>query len=1138
MENYSRVEKLQQEGLNATGALMEANENRVNSLKGKFATLTDTVNRLFSEFLQSETLGAVVDGLDKVLNGVIYLIEHLEITIPLVVALGAAWTAIKWNSISSDMMKVVASMSEMVAKGTLLEGATVAIKGGLVGLAAGTVTAGFMAIYNHAKQTQEAIDGLASSVVEMENTVSSGADAAALITQYRDAAKELETLTEGTEEQRQKQEEVNKLRAELVGSNATFKSILDDENASLDEQYQKMRLINEMEMKDKIQDLIDKQPKNNSFFGHDMTEVVAQYNNAIGLVEGASIKLKNIQDEIAKQEALETSLINSDATKEEVAEVRKVIDDLYQRETEQKAKLEEFYTRATGKKTEIDNYNELIRLVKQYNGELDGRVEITENRLLANEKQVLATATELIGAYDEIGDEVEGATDNVEGMKAATDVLAESTYSVKQANEDYLEALEGLEEAQKLIDSFADGLNATELRDVFDSELMADYNGSLNDTANMLDHINNKMQEMKDKSYEASVAMVLNNNDAWNSMTADMANSLNIQEQGFQDFVNSLGGMREVDIQNAQNSADAQLKAEMNLVGQGAMYYAGFVNSKAGNRETDMNNVLDFLNSQGVAEAQTIEQLAQLWAEYYKAKKAEITDTIDKMAGDYGDLGNVDPALMKKLHDLQRLNNNMNNYFANINTNFGGIGTGLSQATANAGSAIANATKPGGSGSSGNKGSSSSSSKEVEDLDLQIDRYYDLQDAIDDTNNALEKNQTLQERATGTQKAKLMKEEIQLYKDLQKATQDLVKEQQKERDELKKQIESQGGKFDSNGDLKDRKKWLERLQAQVNKLSGDAKEAKKAEVENLMSIIEKYEELHNDTIPATQLEYENLANTIKDLQEEQLQYVTDLQKDITSAIENELQKRTDAVKTELEKQKELYDSQYDEENWERELATEQRKLDEIQQQIDNAMRDTSLAGQLYLQQLREEYAAQEESLNEMIRDKEHELGQNRFNEEMNRIEKEEEETLDAENIADLVNKAIATGFVSIGDETIQLNKLMSDWLDETGDGLYAIGDLLKSEMIDNLQTAKTLMQDLGVLSISGSSLPLASSFSIPEMDNESISRARGVSNNVSFGSLLTVEGNVTEDVLPQLQNMISQSEKQITNSIMKALTFS
>ena len=713
---------------------------------------------------------------------------------------------------------------------------------------------------------------------------------------------------------------------------------------------------------------------------------------------------------------------------------------------------------------------------------------------------------------------------------------------LKDINKSYLEALENLEEAQDLIDSFADGLDASELRNIFDSDLMADYNGSLNDTANMLDHIKSKMQEMKDQSYEASVAMVLNNSDAWNSMTADMANSLNIQEQGFQDFVNSLGGMREVDIQNAQNSADAQLKAEMNLVGQGAMYYAGFVNSKANNRETDMNNVLDFLNTQGVAEAKTIEQLAQLWAEYYKAKKAEITDTIGKMAGDYGDLGNVDPALMKQLHDLQRLNSNMNNYFANINTNFGGIDTGLSQATASAGSAISNATKPGGSGSSGNKGSSSSSSnKEVEDLDLQIDRYYDLEDAIKDVNNALDKNQTLQERATGVEKAKLMKEEIQLYKDLQKATQDLVKEQQKERDELKKTISSYGGTFDSNGDLKDRKKWLEGLQAQVNKLSGEAKEAKKEEIEALMSVIEKYEELHNDTIPATQLEYEELANTIKDLEKEQLEYVTDLQKDITSAIENELKKRTDAIKTELEKQRVLYDSQYDEENWERELATEQRKLDEIQQQIDNAMRDTSLAGQLYLQQLREEYAAQEEALNEMIRDKEHELGQNRFDEEIDRIEKEEEAMLDPENIADLVNQAISKGFMTIGNETIELNKLMTDWLDETGDGLYAVGNLLKSEMIDNLQTVKSLMQSLGLASLSGN-VSVSSASYVPTANTRAIDNAisnnTSNSNNVSIGSLLTVEGNVTEDVMPQLQNMISQSEKQITNSIMKALTFS
>ena len=144
------------------------------------------------------------------------------------------------------------------------------------------------------------------------------------------------------------------------------------------------------------------------------------------------------------------------------------------------------------------------------------------------------------------------------------------------------------------------------------------------------------------------------------------------------------------------------------------------------------------------------------------------------------------------------------------------------------------------------------------------------------------------------------------------------------------------------------------------------------------------------------------------------------------------------------------------------------------------------------------------------------------------------------NIADLVNQAISKGFVTIGNETIELNKLMTDWLDETGDGLYAVGNLLKSEMIDNLQTVKSLMQSLGLVSLSGN-VSVSSASYVPTANTRAIDNAitnsTNNSNNVSIGSLLTVEGNVTEDVMPQLQNMISQSEKQITNSIMKALTF-
>ena len=100
---------------------------------------------------------------------------------------------------------------------------------------------------------------------------------------------------------------------------------------------------------------------------------------------------------------------------------------------------------------------------------------------------------------------------------------------------------------------------------------------------------------------------------------------------------------------------------------------------------------------------------------------------------------------------------------------------------------------------------------------------------------------------------------------------------------------------------------------------------------------------------------------------------------------------------------------------------------------------------------------------------------------------------------------------------------MTDWLDETGDGLYAVGNLLKSEVIDNLQTVKSLMQSLGLVSLSGN-VSVSSASYVPTANTRAIDNAisnnTNNSNNVSIGSLLTVEGNVTEDVMPQLQNMI------------------
>lgn len=419
------------------------------------------------------------------------------------------------------------------------------------------------------------------------------------------------------------------------------------------------------------------------------------------------------------------------------------------------------------------------------------------------------------------------------------------------------------------------------------------------------------------------------------------------------------------------------------------------------------------------------------------------------------------------------------------------------------------------------------------------DRYYDLESAIKKVDNGLALNQARQQNANGAERVRLMEEEIALMKEKQK----LLKEQQaevvKEAQELAKKLTEQGVKFNKDGSVANYKTLMNNLKTSANLLVGDARDEAVESAEELIDLIEQYDALIKDTLPSLEVEWENYTNSIKEAEKTMAQTVTDVQKNITSAIQNEMQKRTDAVKTELQKQKDAYNKQFEEEDWEDSLKDEQRKLDEIQQQINSLSRDTSQAGKLKLQQLLEEYKAQQKVIDDMIRDKEKENGNIRFDEEMEKLDQELEDALDPQNIADLVNKALVDGFVTIGDEVIALDTLMTDWLTETGDGLYAIGDILREELVGNLKTAQELLAGMGITSL-GTLNGVQNSNMLPQTDaikatleagKQLTDQALSKLSSVSIGSLLNIEGNLTEDLLPQVERMLETAKVEVVNEI-------
>ena len=143
-----------------------------------------------------------------------------------------------------------------------------------------------------------------------------------------------------------------------------------------------------------------------------------------------------------------------------------------------------------------------------------------------------------------------------------------------------------------------------------------------------------------------------------------------------------------------------------------------------------------------------------------------------------------------------------------------------------------------------------------------------------------------------------------------------------------------------------------------------------------------------------------------------------------------MEETTDTIKKELQKQQDLLSKEWEDEDCSDQMADAQDELNKIQAQINNLSKDSSLAGQMKLEQLKEQYAEQLKAMNDMIKQHERDLINQSFNDEITKIDDQMEEALKTEQLMKSVNEALSTGFVTIGEQAIKLNDLLVDQLKE------------------------------------------------------------------------------------------------------------
>lgn len=495
---------------------------------------------------------------------------------------------------------------------------------------------------------------------------------------------------------------------------------------------------------------------------------------------------------------------------------------------------------------------------------------------------------------------------------------------------------------------------------------------------------------------------------------------------------------------------------------------------------------------------------------------------------------------------------------------------------------------------------------DIKDIEDKIDAYKSLQDAIDDVNNELEITKTLEENATSANdKLYYMNKELVLYKDKKKAINDLCWAKKQEAKALEKEL-VQNGFEASKGNIANYKERLEAIKSNVNAMdnSNKAKEQAIKDYKELKEKADKYFALTSKEIPQLQKEWYALAKTIKEVSRNQVKLMGEAERDMTNVIENEIDKRrkaleedlkkqeddydkreeeynkrekllekeTNKIKEELQKQRDEYNKKKDDDNFERNLKEKQNELNKINSQIDSVRRDDSSEGQSKLKELLAKKEEIEKDLNNIIRDRQKQKGNELFDEVSKKIDKNNQDATDKLNkekedfkkekesfakakddilkkfdekyskevITELAKGMITKGFIEIEGHVVKLREALNDYYKKNGE-VFADSSLKLQDQIDKLELTKKLYEDIASinnnLGVSNSNirynngnnvvqaLPSIASLMIPQGNKNA---------NVSIKTDLHI-GTINEGNLDDVKRLIDERDRSLVNKITSQL---
>ncbi|WP_024622395.1 hypothetical protein [Metaclostridioides mangenotii] len=416
---------------------------------------------------------------------------------------------------------------------------------------------------------------------------------------------------------------------------------------------------------------------------------------------------------------------------------------------------------------------------------------------------------------------------------------------------------------------------------------------------------------------------------------------------------------------------------------------------------------------------------------------------------------------------------------------------------------------------------------------------------VKELNNELAMVDILMKNAFGTEKDALMKRKIELLEKQKEEMKDTNKLLDESMQHQKAKLIEFGFKFNNKGDIINYTQQIAHLQA----TSGDFDEAKK--------YAEEYLNLFIDKIPEANRNMADMNNKIKEAYKQQLEITKSVEDEITKMYEKQVEERKKLIDKELKarvdalnKQKEAYNDARKEADYQKDYDKQREAVNKLQKQLDIAKRDTSLSGQKKVKDLLEKLKEEQEKLQDMVQNKIDDDINKMYDKEVDRLEDEAEknkedldERYNKENIQKWVQEALNTGmFTDIDGKVSDLKDSMLDFTDKWGDGLGATGDIIKGELIANLEVARDIMKDMDSMK---DKLGLTSDYyhkkTSEDYLKETIDSAKNLADALAGmrvqqnAPLVYVEGNVDKGVMPDLTNAMKKAQEEFANNIVKQM---